>query len=64
MSSESDRFDSIKQAFEKAEQMGNCMTKILEFVESKGLYIELLQYLKNIKDPYFLRFWKRVEKQK
>jgi len=53
--------ESVKKAIrslEKAAQMGECLTKILEFVDSKGLGDELTNHLLKLEDPYFLRFLK------
>ena len=53
-----ERVKRLKKSVETAELMGNCLTKVLEFVESKGLGYDLTQYLIHIEDPYFMKFLK------
>jgi len=62
MSEVTKKFDRVKQALEKAEKMGKCLTEVLTFVDSKGLGEELMQHMKKIEDPYFLMFLRKVNK--
>jgi hypothetical protein len=57
------KFEAIKKSLERAEMMGECLTKMLEFIEMKGLSDELLAYLHGREDRYFFAFLKRKRMQ-
>ena len=54
-----EKFKETRKALLLGLQMGECLEKVLAFVESKGLDKELINFLLEKKDVHYMNFLKQ-----